>query len=159
VERIEIVDATADQLERARALILEYAESRGFPLTWQGFDEEVATLPGHYAQPNGRLCVATLDGEPVGCVALRPFDETRCEMKRLYVRPSARGRGLGRLLAEHVIAEAREIGYDEMLLDTLDRMEEAAALYRSIGFAATEPYRFNPLPDVQYLHLDLREVR
>ena len=153
---IEIVEAReGDALEQARTLMLEYAESRGFPLSWQGFDEEVASLPGGYAPPAGRLLLGLLDGRPVGCVALRRIDDVSCEMKRLYVRPEARGRGIGRGLAERVIDEAGAIGYRAMLLDTLDRMEEAGALYRALGFRTTEPYRYNPLPDVVYLRLDL----
>lgn len=153
---IEIVETREGApLEQARALIVEYAESRGFPLSWQGFDEEVASLPGQYAPPEGRLLLGLVNGRPVGCVGLRRIDGESCEMKRLYVRPAARGQGLGRLLAERVIEEARGIGYRAMLLDTLDRMEEAGGLYRALGFRTTEPYRYNPLPDVVYLRLAL----
>jgi GNAT superfamily N-acetyltransferase len=153
---ISIMDAhQGSALEDARALVLEYADTRGFPLTWQGFDDELAGLPGQYAPPRGRLLVARLDGEASGCVALRPADGDACEMKRLYVRDAARGHGLGRLLCERVIAEARAIGYREMLLDTLERMAEANRLYAALGFVQTEAYRYNPLPDVRYLRLDL----
>lgn len=153
---IEIVETREGApLEQARALIVEYAESRGFPLSWQGFDEEVASLPGRYAPPDGRLLLGLVNGRPGGCVGLRRIDGESCEMKRLYVQPAARGQGLGRLLAERVIEEARGIGYRAMLLDTLDRMEEAGGLYRALGFHTTEPYRYNPLPDVVYLRLAL----
>jgi len=153
---ISIMDAhTGDALEQARGLILEYAETRGFPLTWQGFDEEVAGLPGAYAPPQGRLLIARLDGEPSGCVALRPAGEAACEMKRLYVRPAARGHRLGRLLCERLIEEARAIGYETMLLDTLERMTGANRLYAALGFVETTAYRCNPLPDVRYLRLEL----
>lgn len=157
--RVEIVDASAERLSDARDLILEYAASRDFPLTWQGFDAEIALLPGQYAPPEGRLLVAEVDGRAVGCVGLRRMDAARCEMKRLYVRPEVRGLGVGRLLAERVIEEARDIGYSEMLLDTLERMEEAVPLYRSLGFEDTAAYRINPLPDVVFLRLDLEEPR
>ncbi|HEX9094424.1 MAG TPA: GNAT family N-acetyltransferase [Coriobacteriia bacterium] len=153
---IEIVEAQAgEELEQARALVLEYAETRGFPLSWQGFDEELASLPGDYSPPAGRLLVAMLDADPVGVVGLRPIDDATCEMKRLYVRPRGRGHRAGRALAERAIADARSIGYRVMLLDTLERMVEANALYSSLGFTETDAYRFNPLPDVHYLRLDL----
>jgi L-amino acid N-acyltransferase YncA len=116
-------------LEAARALVLEYAETRGFPLSWQGFEQEHAGLPGEYAPPSGRLLVARLDGVPQGCVALRRIDDATCEMKRLYVRASARGHGVGRDLCERLIGEARSVGYRVMLLDTLERMEDANRLY------------------------------
>jgi putative acetyltransferase len=151
-----ITDAHAGpDLEEARVLILEYAETRGFPLSWQGFDEEYAGLPGRYAPPSGRLLLARLDGAPQGCVALRRIDDATCEMKRLYVRASARGHGTGRALCERLIGEARSIGYRTMLLDTLERMDEANRLYRALGFVETQAYRYNPLPDVLYLRLDL----
>ena len=153
---IAIVEAHAGPtLEQARALVLEYAETRGFPLTWQGFDDELAGLPGAYAPPGGRLLLATLDGEAAGCVALRAAGDDACEMKRLYVRETARGHGLGRLLCERIIAEARAIGYEAMLLDTLERMTQANGLYTALGFVETEAYRYNPLSDVRYLRLEL----
>jgi putative acetyltransferase len=142
-------------LDAARALVLEYAETRGFPLSWQGFEEEYAGLPGDYAPPSGRLLLARLDGTPQGCVALRRIDDADCEMKRLYVRESARGHGIGRVLCERLIGEARSIGYRTMLLDTLERMPDANRLYRALGFVETQQYRYNPLPDVLYLRLDL----
>lgn len=153
---ISIVDAhEGAALEQARALVLEYADTRGFPLTWQGFDDELAGLPGQYAPPGGRLLVGRLGAEAAGCVALRPAGGEACEMKRLYVREAARGHGLGRELCERVIAEARTIGYRAMLLDTLERMGDANRLYAALGFVETTAYRYNPLPDVRYLRLDL----
>jgi GNAT superfamily N-acetyltransferase len=156
MSEVRIIEAhEGEPLDRARELIVEYAETRGFPLSWQQFDEELAGLPGEYAPPRGRLLLATVDGEPVGCVCLRPIDADTCEMKRLYVRDAARGLGVGRLLCERLVDEAARLGYRAMLLDTLDRMTEANALYQRLGFRETEPYRFNPLPDVRYLRLEL----
>jgi putative acetyltransferase len=156
MSEIRIIEAhEGDALDRARELIVEYAETRGFPLSWQHFDEELAGLPGEYAPPRGRLLLAIVDGAPVGCVCLRPIDSDACEMKRLYVRDSARGLGVGRLLCERLIDDAALLGYGAMLLDTLDRMAEANALYQRLGFRETDAYRFNPLPDVRYLRLEL----
>ena len=142
-------------LEEARALILEYADSLGIDLDYEGFDDELAGLPGAYAPPGGRLLLARIDGRPAGCVAVRPFETDVCEMKRLYVRPEARGTGLGRRLAEDVIAGARSSGYRSMRLDTLAKLEAARELYRSLGFQPIPPYRHNPTPGVIFLELDL----
>lgn len=154
--QLSITEATTSaDIALARGLILEYGDSRGFPLEWQDFDAEVATLPGDYTGPLGGLWIGRVDGEPRGCVAVRPLGDGTCEMKRLYVRPAGRGLGLGRLLAERAIRHARETGYVAMFLDTLERMEEAGGLYASLGFVPCDPYRHNPLPDVVYLRLDL----
>jgi len=133
-------------LELARGLLREYQESLALDLSFQGFEAEVADPFGLYA----RVLLA-----PDGCVALRRIDPLSCEMKRLYVRPAARGSGLGRRLAEALIAEARAGGYGRMLLDTLPSMTAAQTLYRSLGFHPTGPYRYNPVPGTSFLELDL----
>jgi putative acetyltransferase len=144
-------------LSDLRKLFREYAESLKFDLGFQGFEGEVAGLPGEYAEPEGRLLIAYLEGEAVGCGALRKIVGTICEMKRLYVRPSARGLGIGKMLSEKLIAEAREIGYAHMRLDTIsDQMQTAIALYRAQGFVEIAPYRFNPIAGALYMEKDLR---
>jgi putative acetyltransferase len=142
-----------------RGLIEEYAESIGYDLCFQGFDNEMATLPGDYRRPRGRLLLALDGSEPAGCVALRPLEPEVCEMKRLYVRPSYRGTGLGHQLAERIVEEGRAAGYTRMRLDTLVTMRRARALYTELGFVTIPPYRPNPLPGAEFLELDLRDAR
>jgi GNAT superfamily N-acetyltransferase len=142
-------------VEAVRSLFREYAEGLGIDLSFQEFEAELAFLPGKYAPPAGRLLIAWEGGAAVGCVALRPLQGDACEMKRLYVRPIARGEQLGRQLALRVCQEARAIGYARLLLDTLASMSAARGLYLSLGFQSTEAYVFNPLPDAMYLALDL----
>jgi len=153
---IDIVRATsAEQIATARVLFKEYEASLGIELTFQGFAREVAELPGAYAPPAGRLFLATDGTEPAGCVALRPLGDGVCEMKRLYVRPTARGTRLGRRLTETVIREARAIGYTRMRLDTLPSMKEAFALYQTIGFREIPPYCENPIVGTHFMELSL----
>lgn len=144
---------TPEAVEFVRELMREYAASLGFDLGFQGFDHELAALPGDYAPPEGRLFLACCDGQPAGCVALRPLEPGVCEMKRLYVRPACRGRRLGRALAERVVSEARGIGYERMRLDTVPSMRRAQDLYRSLGFYEIEAYRHNPIPGTSFLEL------
>ena len=150
-----IEDCTSPRVNDARALLQEYGASLRLHLCFQDFEKELAGLPGEYAPPTGRLLVAIQEDRLAGCVALRRIDERICEMKRLYVRPADRGTGLGRRLAEAVIAAAREIGYDRMRLDTMPSMTAAIGLYASLGFTDTRPYRFNPVEGVRYMELAL----
>ena len=150
-----IADARSPaDIAAVRGLVAEYQVSLGVDLEFQGFSTELAGLPGAYAPPRGALLLATIDGAAVGCVAVRPIDDTQCEMKRLYVRPAGRGFGLGRALAERAIARARAAGYHQMLLDTLPTMSDAQVLYGRLGFVDVPPYRDNPIAGTRFLVLD-----
>jgi putative acetyltransferase len=147
---------TADSIVQARTLFEEYQTALGVDLGFQDFENELATLPGQYAAPDGRLLLANIGGSVAGCVALRPLSGgDACEMKRLFVRPAFRASGVGRMLAERVIAEARSIGYRRMCLDTLPSMGRAQQLYDALGFREVAPYRYNPVAGTRYLSLDL----
>jgi GNAT superfamily N-acetyltransferase len=144
------------QIAQARELFLEYAKSLNFDLCFQGFDKELAGLPGNYAPPDGRLLLAEYTGELAGCVALHKRDADICEMKRLYLRPPFRGKGIGRALTEAVIAEARKVGYHRMRLDTVEPvMKDAVAMYRRFGFQEIAPYRVNPIAGALYMERQL----
>ena len=146
--------SSSEQVEEARQLFREYAESLDFSLCFQGFDEELRTLPGSYAPPAGRLLLARCEGRSAGCIALRQLETRISEMKRLYVRPDYRGKGVGKLLVDGIIAEARRIGYERMRLDTVpSSMQDAIALYRRRGFREIDPYRANPIAGALYLEL------
>ncbi|HLK51148.1 MAG TPA: GNAT family N-acetyltransferase [Bryobacteraceae bacterium] len=147
--------ATAAQVDEVRKLFEEYWISFGFTPCFQHFDEELAGLPGEYVPPNGRLGIAKVEGITAGCVALRRFDAERCEMKRLYVRPGFRGRGLGDLLLDWILAEARRAGYREVVADTMPVMTTALALYDWRGFERTGPYAADATPGAVYLRLVL----
>jgi putative acetyltransferase len=144
------------QIAQVRELFLEYAQSLGFSLCFQNFDQELADLPGDYAAPDGRLLLAEFEGQLAGCVALHKIDAETCEMKRLYLRAKFRGKGLGRLLAETVIAEARKMAYKRMRLDTVGPvMKDAVGMYRKLRFVEIAPYRPNPMEGTLYMELTL----
>jgi putative acetyltransferase len=144
------------QISQARELFLEYAQSLGFSLCFQGFDKELASLPGEYSPPSGRLLLAEFEGQLAGCVALHKLEDGICEMKRLYLRPQFRGKRLGRALADRIIAKARQIGYQRIRLDTVEPvMKDAVAMYRKIGFREIPPYRANPIDGALYMELEL----
>ena len=148
---------SAEDIAHARELFREYEAWLEVDLCFQSFEKELAELPGKYSPPDGRLLLA-LDNEKVaGCAALRKIGDGICEIKRLFLRPDFRGRGLGRKLAEAIISEAKQIGYERMRLDTLPpKMNDAIALYRSLGFEEIEPYYDNPVPGAKFMELDLR---
>jgi ribosomal protein S18 acetylase RimI-like enzyme len=154
---VELVEArTAAEIEQARRLFRAYAEWLALDLCFQGFEQELASLPGSYARPAGRLLLAKLGNEAIGCVGLRPQAPGICEMKRLWVEPGFGGRGLGRALAEAVIDAAHQIGYARMRLDTFPaRMPAAQHLYESLGFREIPPYYHNPFAGVVMLELEL----
>ena len=144
-----------EHLNTIRELFKAYQASLNFDLCFQNFDEELAELPGDYAPPDGRLLLAVVKLDVVGCVGLRKLSEGICEMKRLYVKPEFRGLGIGRSLSIAIIEEAREIGYAVMRLDTVPWMREAISLYRSLGFKEIESYTNNPIEGAMYMELKL----
>lgn len=154
--KLNIREARGDEIDLVRSLFAEYASEITVDLSFQGFDEELATLPGAYTPPTGRLLLALDGDDAVGCVALRPLGDNLCEMKRLYVRSSARGTGLGRRLVAAIIEEARRIGYSRMRLDTLPSMAVAISLYQGAGFVEIEAYRHNPVEGARFMELVLR---
>ena len=155
VKGLSFVQAeTPKQITQARELFLEYANSLGFSLCFQNFDKELAGLPGDYAPPTGRLLLAEYEGQVAGCVALHNLSEDICEMKRLFLRPQFRGKGLGRALADRIIAEARAMGYQRMRLDTVEPvMKDAVAMYRRLGFHEIASYCNNPIAGALYMEL------
>lgn len=146
---------TQEDFTAAKILIKEYAESLGFNLCFQQFDEEIASLEKHYGPPGGCLLLAYIGNKPVGCVALRQLEDGVCEMKRLYLRPDCRGGGHGKALTLEAIRQAKALGYKAIRLDTLERMTQAVALYRALGFRDISPYRHNPIEGAIYMELTL----
>lgn len=150
---------TPEALDAARQIFREYADALGIDLCFQGFEQELAALPGDYAAPGGALLLAWVDGELAGCGAVRPLADSdyanACEMKRLYVRRAFRRFGLGRQIAQALMDTAVQLGYSVMLLDTLDDMEAARELYATLGFEEVPPYYYNPVPGAHYLKAEL----
>lgn len=161
IPSVELITPSSPQeLDATRDIFREYARDLGVDLCFQQFDQELASLPGDYAAPRGALFLAKVDGQMAGCCALRPLDNAdypnACEMKRLYVRKDFRAMGLGRELAQATLDAARQGGYSCVLLDTLDDMEAARALYHDLGFQEVPPYYHNPIPGAHYLKAELR---
>lgn len=151
---------SSDDIQEARALFEEYATGLGFSLCFQSFDKELANLPGDYAAPDGRLLLAEEEGELAGCIAMRKLEPHVCEMKRLFLRPAYRGKGLGKVLVESIIDEARKLGYRYMRLDTVPgRMDQAIALYRAMGFVEIEAYCENPVEGAKFMQLNLTKSK
>ncbi|MBV9574178.1 MAG: GNAT family N-acetyltransferase [Acidobacteriales bacterium] len=147
---------TPEEIACARELFLEYARSLNFSLCFQGFDQELSGLPGAYAAPDGRLRLAKCGALWAGCVAMHPLEPEVCEMKRLYVRPAFRGRGVGRALVDQIIRDARNMGYKRMRLDTVEPvMKDAVAMYRRLDFREIPAYRPNPIAGTLYMELKL----
>lgn len=147
---------TADEVENTRGLFKEYASMIGVDLCFQDFERELKELPGEYSEPGGCILLASKGSALVGCVALRPLGGELCEMKRMYVRPAFRSQGVGRILAQNLIVEAKRRGYVKMRLDSLPIMKEAQTLYRSLGFREISPYRPNPIEGAVFMELDLK---
>lgn len=147
---------SSTQLEAVRDLFKQYSEALDFELNFQNFQKELSGLPGEYASPDGLLLLAFYRGESVGCVALKRLDNKTCEMKRLFVRPEHRGRGIGKALAVSVINKAIRQGYNAMRLDTIDNMNEAVTLYESLGFERIEAYRYNPMDGALFFELRMK---
>lgn len=150
--------STESDIQIARQLLEEYGELRCYDIALGDYEKEMAGLPGEYAEPRGCFLLAFHEDEPAGCVALRRRSDDVCEMKRLYVKPECRGKGMGRALVDELIKEARGKGYSLIRLDTHPWMREAEELYRSVGFYEIEAYRFNPIEGVKFFELDLHGI-
>lgn len=154
VFHFELIDSPEHaRLPALRDLLLEYQRHIGVDLCFQSFEEEMAELPGSYAPPDGRLYIALIDGAVAGCIALRRHEAQTAEMKRLFVRPAFHGQGLGKQLAEHIVQDARQIGYQRILLDTLPSMQAAQTMYERMGFADVPAHVYNPVAGVRYMQL------
>ncbi|MCU0395943.1 MAG: GNAT family N-acetyltransferase [Chitinophagaceae bacterium] len=155
-KNIRVAEASSpEDYDTAAQLFTAYQQELGVDLCFQGFREELENLPAMYGPPHGRLLLAREGAETLGCVALRPKGDSTCEMKRLYVKPESRGTGAGRLLASSIVDAARQLGYERMVLDTLNTLQPAIRLYESLGFTICEPYYHNPLPGVVFMQLEL----
>jgi carbonic anhydrase len=154
---LEIVEVKKDDvktLEQVKSLFREYANWLSVDLSFQGFEEELSSLPEpNYVAPTGALFIALVDGQPAGCVGVRPFENVTCEMKRLFVRDAFKGHGVGRALAIKAIEAGKKLGYKRMLLDTLAHMRPAIELYTSLGFQPIAAYYDNPISDAVYLSM------
>lgn len=153
-EPMKIIEATTEDTDNIRALFREYHEWLGVDLCFQGFEEELATLPGKYAPPNGAIFLAIENGDMVGCVAVRPVTQQQAELKRLYLRPAYQGQGIGKQLFNKAMSRAKSIGYQSIVLDTLPTMQSAISLYQAYGFREIEGYYHNPDPSTKYYRYD-----
>jgi GNAT superfamily N-acetyltransferase len=158
-DTLQISPASGADIELVRDLWREYWKSEALAPDFQGFAEELRTLPGRYAEPAGRLLLARVDARTAGTTALRPLSRTACEAKRLYVRRDFRGQGIGEALVDRIIQEARIAGYEEMFADSLPSMRAAMRIYHRLGFTETEPYSPSPTPGAVFLRLDLEYAR
>jgi len=152
--RINYAKSTKD-FDKTKILFMEYAESLDFSLSFQNFEDEIECVPGKYQKPDGCIILAWEKLDCIGCVCMRPLNDTSCEIKRLYVKPTFRGRGLGQLMTRKIIRYSKERNYTKILLDTITSMKTAIKIYKSLGFVETEPYYNNPLPDVVFFELNL----
>jgi len=152
---VKLIQAiSSEEIEAIKSLFIEYAESLNFSLCFQDFDKEIESLPGKYSPPEGSLILAKIENEFAGCIALKKIEDGICEMKRLYVKPSHRGKQIGKILVEKIISDAKEIGYKSMRLDTVEgKMDSAIALYKEFGFKKIEKYYTNPEPHTLYMEL------
>lgn len=152
---VEIIEAKSKKdLESAAMLFREYQSFLDVDLCFQDFEQELATLPGKYAEPKGAILIAKQGEDVIGCVGVRPIKDNICEMKRLYVKPENQGASAGKLLAESIIKKAKTLGYKKMQLDTLEKLVPALKLYEQLGFKRINPYYANPLDEVVYLELE-----
>jgi GNAT superfamily N-acetyltransferase len=153
---LKIIEVSSGKLiEQVHEIFTEYERDLGIDLEFQNFQEELESLPGGYAPPEGTLLLAYFRGKLAGCVALRNLAEKVCEMKRLYVRKQYRAKGIGKALSKRIIEAAKKAGYTHMRLDTLSHMKEAMGLYLSLGFREIDPYRYNPFKNAKFFELDL----
>lgn len=150
------INPPEEKLPDIKKLFIEYANTLGFDLSFQDFDKEISSLIEIYSPPYGALIIAKMEEKPIGCVALRKINENICEMKRLYVKLKFRGRGIGKILVFYVLKEAKRIGYKFIRLDTVPKMREAIALYKSFGFYEIEAYRYNPVKGAKFMEFELK---